>query len=420
MNGTASSEDENSHGGRQAAMRDLKITAVETFITQPAGQRLIIVRVRTNQDGLYGLGCGTFTQRHLSVKATLDHHVGPFVLGKDPQDIEDLWQSGMVNGYWRNGPVLNNAISGVDMALWDIKGKLAGMPCYQLWGGKCRPAAAVYVHADGREPAEVAERARRLVEQGYRYVRCQLAGYPGPGVPETMKPEGAPPGAYFNPREKLRRVPDLFEYLRAELGEEVELLHDVHERLAPVDAAWLARALEPCRLFFLEDVLAPEDIEWLRHIRSICATPIAMGELFNNPCEFVPVIAQRLIDFIRVHVSQIGGVTPALKLAHLCEAFGVRTAWHGPGDVSPVGMAANVHLDVALHNFGIQEWAFRSQAEQDIFPGTPEVRSGYAYPNDRPGLGIEFDERLAARFPPSDENPTWTISRLPDGTLWRP
>jgi mannonate dehydratase len=204
------------------------------------------------------------------------------------------------------------------------------------------------------------------------------------------------------------------------LGDEVELLHDVHERLAPIDAVWLAKALEPYRLFFLEDVVAPEDNAWLRQIRAVCATPIAMGELYNNPQEIVPVVAERLIDFIRVHVSQIGGVTPALKLAHLCEAFGVRTAWHGPGDVSPVGMAANVHMDLALHNFGVQEWARRSQAELDIFPGTPEVRNGYAYPNERPGWGIELDERLAAKFPPTDENPTWTVSRLPDGTLWRP
>jgi len=121
-----------------------------------------------------------------------------------------------------------------------------------------------------------------------------------------------------------------------------------------------------------------------------------------------------------VHISQIGGITPALKLAHLCEAFGVRTAWHGPGDVSPVGMAANVHLDVACHNFGVQEWAMRNQAEQDIFPGLPQIKGGYAYPNDKPGLGIEFNEALAARSPCDNENPQWTVSRLPDGTLWRP
>jgi mannonate dehydratase len=187
-----------------------------------------------------------------------------------------------------------------------------------------------------------------------------------------------------------------------------------------VDAVWLARALEPYRLFFLEDVVAPEDLDWLRQIRSVCATPIAMGELFNNPREVYPAIAERLFDFIRVHPSQMGGVTPCLKMAHACEAFGIRTAWHGPGDVSPVGMAAAVHMDVALWNFGIQEWAFRSEAEEDVFPGTPQIRDGAAWPNGRAGLGIDFDEEKARAYPPSDENPRWTVSRAPDGSIRRP
>jgi mannonate dehydratase len=400
-------------------MAKLKIVRVDTFLTQPAGCRLIVVKVTTNEPGLYGLGCATFTQRHLAVKAALDHHIGPFVRGKDPGNIEDLWQSAMVNGYWRNGPVLNNAISGVDMALWDIKGKLAGMPCYQLWGGKCRGGAAVYTHADGRDPHEVLENVRRLIQQGFRYLRCQIGGYPGLAGPD-VRPEGALPGDYFHPREKLHQVPRLFEFLRGELPPDIELLHDVHERLAPIDAVYLAKALEPYRLFFLEDILAPEDLEWFANIRRVCATPLAMGELFNHPREITPLVSQRLIDFIRVHLSQIGGITPALKLARLCEAFGVRTAWHGPGDVSPVGMAANVHLDVACINFGVQEWAARSDLEYEMFPGLPIVKNGYAYPNGKPGLGIEFNRRLAAKYPCTDENPEWTVSRLPDGTLWRP
>lgn len=400
-------------------MAELTITGVESFLTQPAGSRLIIVKVSTSEPGLYGLGCATFTQRHLAVKAALDHHIGPFVLGKDPRNIEDLWQSSMVNGYWRNGPVLNNAISGVDMALWDIKGKLAGMPCYQLWGGRCRGGVAVYTHADGRDTKEVIANARRYLDEGYRYIRCQMGGYPGLAGSD-VRPDGALPGAYFNSREKLVQVPKLFEALRSELPQEVELLHDIHERLAPIDAVWLARALERYRLFFLEDILAPEDLEWFANIRNTCATPIAMGELFNHPREITPLVANRLIDFVRVHISQIGGCTPALKLARFCEAFGLRTAWHGPGDVSPVGMMANIHLDVSCINFGVQEWAGRSEIEYEMFPGLARVKKGYVYPNEEPGLGISFDEKLAVRFPCTDENPEWTVSRLPDGTLWRP
>jgi mannonate dehydratase len=400
-------------------MADLTITDVKVFLTQPGTQRLIVVKVLTSEPGLWGLGCATFTQRHRAVEAAIAHHAGPFVVGKDPRNIEDLWQSGLVNSYWRNGPVLNNALSGIDMALWDIKGKLAGVPCYDLWGGKSRPAAAIYGHAGGKEPAEVVEGVRRWMAQGVRHVRCQLGGYVGRKT-AAAPPEGVLPGVTFDPRERLWSVPAMFERIRADLGDEVELLHDVHERLAPIDAVGLAKALEPYRLFFLEDLLAPEDLDWFGQVRSVCTTPLAMGELWNNPREWLPLVSGRLIDFVRCHLSQIGGVTPALKLAHLSEAFGVRTAWHGPADVSPVGMAANVHLDVAVHNFGIQEWSFRNDDEMAIFPGMPEVRDGYVYPNDSPGLGIDFNEDLAATFPCDDGNPTWTVSRHPDGTIGRP
>lgn len=403
-------------------MTDLKINDVQVFLTQPfsPAARLVIVKVLTSEPGLYGLGCATFTQRHRAVEAALEHHIGPFVIGKDPCNIGDLWQSMMLSGYWRNGPVLNNAVSGIDMALWDIKGKLAGMPCYELWGGKCRPAVTPYVHANGTTPEEVAEKARRFTEQGFRHIRCQLGGYAGLDGITVKKPAGAPEGAYFEPAEKLRRIPALFEHLRGELGEGVELLYDVHERLAPIHAVALARAVEPYRLFFLEDPLAPEDLDWLADIRRQCATPIAMGELFSNPREIIPVVSGRLIDFIRVHISQIGGITPALRLAHLCDAFGVRTAWHNPHDTSPVGAAACIHLDLALHNFGIQEWALRTDIEQEMFPGTPEVRDGMVRANDRPGLGIDLDEQFAAKYPCDDRDLGWTTARLPDGTISPP
>jgi mannonate dehydratase len=403
-------------------MSDLKITEVRPFLMQFRGPatRLIVVKVLTSEPGLYGLGCATFTQRHRAVEAALQHHIGPAVVGRDPRQIEDIWQGLMVSGYWRNGPVLNNAISGIDMALWDIKGKLAGMPCHDLWGGKCRPGALAYAHADGPTPRDVADRARTFMDQGFQVIRCQLGGYQGLRGREAAMAKAGFPGAYFDPGEKLRSVPALFEYLRSELGEEVGLLYDVHERLAPIDAIQLAKRLEPCHLFFLEDILAPEDEEWLAMLRAQCATPIAMGELFNHPHEMTPFIARRLFDYVRVHISQIGGITPALKLAHLCEAFGIRTAWHCPGDVSPVGAAANVHLDLAMHNFGVQEWGGRSDEERAAFPGMPEVHGGMLTASGQPGLGVEFDEKLAARFPADDVELDWTQARLPDGTIVRP
>jgi mannonate dehydratase len=400
-------------------MADLLIRDVRTIITAPAGIDLVVVRVDTSEPGLYGLGCATFTQRALAVRTAVDEYLKPFVVGKDPRRIADIWQTAMVSAYWRNGPVLNNALSGIDMALWDIKGKLAGMPVYQLLGGKCREGAAVYRHADGRDEKELEQNVRAFMAQGYRFVRCQMGGYGGQQqLPRG--PRGALPGAYYDPDAYARSVPRMLEHVRATIGFDVELLHDIHERLPAIEAVRLAKAVEPYRLFFLEDPLAPEQLEWFRSIRAQCATPIAMGELFVNPVEWRPLVAERLIDFVRAHLSAIGGLTPAIRLAHLCAEFDVRTAWHGPGDVSPVGHAANVHLDVASPNFGIQEWSGISDASREVFPGCPEEIGGYAYPNERPGLGVDIDEKKAAKHPFIGGLPAWTLARTPDGTSARP
>lgn len=395
------------------------ITNVKTILTAPGGINLVVVKIETSEPGLYGVGCATFTQRHLAVKTAIDEYIKPFLIGKDPSRIEDLWQTAMVSGYWRNGPIMNNAVSGMDMALWDIKGKMAGMPVYELLGGKCREGVAVYRHADGLDVRQVEDRVRQFMEQGYRYIRCQMGLYGGKH--DTLhKPEGALPGAYYNPAAYARSIPRLFEHIRSALGPEIELIHDIHERLVPIEAVRLAKQLEPYRLFFLEDALAPEHLDWFRTIRSQTSTPLAMGELFVHPQEWLPLISERLIDFIRVHISAIGGITPAKKLAVLSEAFGVRTAWHGPGDVSPVGHAANLHLDLCSPNFGVQEWYPFTDAEREVFPGCPEVRDGYAYVSGKPGLGIDVDEAKAAQYPPHTKLPEWTLARMPDGTSARP
>ena len=400
-------------------MANVTIKDVQTILTQPEGSRLIIVKIITSQPGLYGLGCATFTQRFHAVHTAIEKHLKPFLIRRDVSRIEEIWQMGMVNGYWRNGPVLNNAISGADQALWDIKGKQADMPLYQLLGGKCREAAAVYGHADGRDEHEVEDSVRKYMAQGYRYIRIQMGGYGGQAE-KLAKPEGAPPGAYFDPRAYTRDMLRMMEHVRSKVGDEIELLHDIHERLNPIDAVQFAKDVERFKLFFLEDPLAPEDLEWFHHIRQQCSTPIAMGELFNSPREWQPLIADKLIDFLRMHVSQMGGITPARNVAAFANMYGIRTAWHGPGDTSPVGHAANLHLDLWAPNFGIQEWCRFSEAVYEIFPGTPEVRGGYMYPNDKPGLGIDVNEELAAKYPCTDEVIGWTQTRLPDGSPTRP
>ena len=399
--------------------KPVTIQDIKVILTQPRKSRLCIVKVLTSEPGLYGLGCATFTQRIFAVATAIERHLKPFLIGRDVDRIQEIWNMSMVHGYWRNGPVLNNAISGVDQALWDIKGKRAGMPLYDLLGGKSREAAHVYVHANALTKEEVAEQVQAYMAAGYRFVRVQLGGYGGQGSP-MVKPKDAPPGAYFDPRDYARRAIDTIAYVRETVGAEVELLHDIHERLSPIDAVAFAKAVEPYKLFFLEDALAPEDIEYFRMIRGQCATPLAMGELFNNPHEWRLLIQERLIDYIRMHISQMGGITPARDVSIFANIYGVRTAWHGPSDTSPVGHAANLQLDLWHPNFGIQEWYQPNELEYEVFPGLPYIEDGYLYPGEGPGLGIDIDEKLAVEFPCRDVVEDWTQTRLPDGSPARP
>ncbi|HEV3200721.1 MAG TPA: enolase C-terminal domain-like protein [Bryobacteraceae bacterium] len=402
-----------------------KIKDISVIECQPAGVRLTVVKITTDQDGLYGYGCATFTQRADLVKPAVERYLKPFLMGKNTDRIEDIWQSCYDSSYWKNGPVLNNALSGIDQALWDIKGRQAGMPVYQLAGGKCREAVDTYTHADGADYQATVENAKRFMAQGWRHVRVQvgvpgMAGYGSArGGDNTIKALHEKP--VFEPAVYVRRALKLFEVCRKELGEEVELLHDVHERVSPNQAVQFAKDAEKFKLFFMEDPLSPEDIAYFRQIRQNCATPLAMGELFNSPHEWQPLIAERLIDYVRVHVSQVGGFTPARKIAILAENFGVKTAWHGPGDVSPVGHMANVTLDLVSYNFGIQEYSAFNQRTQEIFSDCPVMKNGYLWVSEKPGWGIEVNEKEAAKSPfmpgRNNLNGGWGEIRRLDGTV---
>jgi mannonate dehydratase len=405
------------------AMPAPRIKDISVIECQPQGARLTVVKITTDQDGLYGYGCATFTQRADLVKPAVELYLKPFLLGKTTDRIEDIWQSCNDSSYWRNGPVLNDAISGVDQALWDIKGRQANMPVYQLAGGKCREAADAYAHASGDEFEDVVANAKQYMAQGFRNVRVQV-GLPGmAGYGSSHKGNNELKALHdkplFEPAYQMRRALKLLEICRRELGDEVELLHDMHERLSPNQAVQFCKEAEQYRMFFLEDPLAPEDIDYFRQIRQNCATPIAMGELFNNPHEWQPLIEQRLIDYIRCHVSEVGGFSPARKIAILAEQFGVKTAWHGPGDVSPVGHMANVTLDVVSYNFGIQEYTPFNERTQAIFQGCPEMKDGYLWVSEKPGWGIEIDEKEAAKnpFTASPLNGGWGEIRRRDGTV---
>lgn len=413
----------------------VKIKDIRVVCTAPEGINLVVVKVETNQPGLYGLGCATFAYRHMVVKQLLEEYIKPLLLDREVECIEENWQLMHQNGYWRNGPIENNAIAGVDMALWDIKGKMAGMPLYQLFGGKVREGIPVYRHVDGKSLEEICENIERFREMGLRHLRCQCGGYGGSeyGYIPTGAPRGAKKGIYLDSRKYIRDTVALFYGIRERAGYEIELIHDVHERIAPIEAIQLAKELEPLKLFFLEDPIPLEQLDWFRRLREQSSIPLAEGELFNNCQEWKNLITEHLIDFLRVHVTQVGGITPARKLQIFAEQFGVRTAWHGPGDMSPLAHAANIHIDLAAQNFGVQEWSGIEPpnyviqelkgphgALLEVFPGLPEFKNGYVYANEKPGLGVDLNEIEAAKYACENSVTIWTQTRERDGALVTP
>ena len=411
--------------GYAKAMAPIKIKSVRAIATAPSHSNLIVVKVETTEPGLYGLGCATFTQRAFTVVTAIEKYLNEFCVGRDVDNIEDLWQACYVSSYWRNGPVLNNALSGLDEALWDIKGKRAGMPVYQLLGGKCRFAVPVYGHASGKTIEDVVANVKQFMDRGFKYIRIQLGGYGGVGaVPSVPDYKAAGFGGendnYMDEHAYLTGAPKMFEAVRKACGEEIELLHDIHERNQPMDVINLCRQLEQYRPFFIEDPLSPENTHWWKQLRESTTVPLAMGELFNNINEFVEPMVNHYFDYIRIHISQIGGITPAMKVARLGEWFNVKTAWHGPGDVSPVGHAANAHIDLAVWSFGIQEGGYSfSEQEQEVFPGCPDYKDGYMYVNEATGLCDDINEKEDAKYPINNKAPGWT-ERQQDGTIIRP
>lgn len=403
---------------------DVRITDIRTIVTAPEGIPLVVVKVLTSDDGLEGLGCATFTQRWQAVAAYIEH-LRPLLVGRYPGDIEDLTRLIRFSSYWREGPVGNNALSGIDMALWDIAGKRAGMPVYELLGGRVRAAADVYLHAEGADAEDTAAHAEELREAGLRHIRVQ-SGQQGIGH------YGAPPtvGEYGwakNPRgwrvdEYLRRTPQLFARMRELLGDDVALLHDVHSRLIPRQAVSLLRDLEPYRPFFIEDVLAPEHWERLPEVAAVSSVPIAVGELATSFTEAARLVRTHAVDYLRCHISDVGGLSAARRLAVLCDIEGVRTAWHSPGDASPFAVAAAVALDVTSPAFGIQEGHVYNEATHEVFPGMIDIENGWLTPRDEPGWGVDVDEAAAARYPAAlSGHDAWAAGvRSTDGALIAP
>ncbi len=380
----------------------LKITDVKAYRLGVGNQNICVAKVLTSEPGLYGVGCGTHAERTLIVAETIEKFIKPFVVGRNADEIEKIWQELWVAPYWRASVDANNAMAAVDAALWDIAGKRAGMPVYDLLGGKVRDGLRMLKDVQAGDLSKLESDIRAAIADGYDHFRIYTGGGPAEGgAPDRNAPaNSASERARGGDAQYINQLCKTFEFVRNKIGFDIEIGHDVHERPSPQSALVLAKAVEPYRPFFIEDLFAPEDVDWYKIVRQQSGIGIAMGELFVNQNEWLPLVSGRLIDFMRMHISAAGGLSLARRVAHCCEFFGVRTAWHGPANVSPIGHVVNMHVDLSIQNFGICEGRDFSDQYKELFPGCPEIRKGVRYSNGQPGLGIDINENLIAKYPP--------------------
>ena len=399
----------------------MKIVDAKVIVCSP-GRSFVTLKV-TTEDGITGLGDATLNGRELSVASYLTDHVLPLLIGRDARRIEDIWQYLYKGAYWRRGPVTMTAISAVDTALWDIKAKSMNAPLYQLLGGASRDGVMVYGHASGTNIEKTVEAFSHFINLGYKAVRAQ-SGIPGlastygigrGGMAYEPAEKDAPPENQWSTEHYLRFIPQLFARLRKEFGQEVHLLHDAHHRLTPIEAGRLGKELEPYHLFWLEDPTPAELQESFRLIRQHTTTPLAVGEVFNTIFDCQQLIQEQLIDYIRTTVVHAGGISHLKKIASLAELYQVRTGSHGATDLSPVCMAAALHFDLSVHNFGIQEYMPHTAETDSVFPHAYSFKDGFMHPGDAPGLGVDIDEALAAKYP--YQRAYLPVNRKLDGTM---
>lgn len=400
----------------------MKIIDAKVIITCP-GRNFVTLKIITDE-GIYGIGDATLNGREKAVVAYLEEHVIPVLIGRDAGRIEDIWQYLYRGAYWRRGPVTMTAIAAVDTCLWDIKGKAANMPLYQLLGGASRDGVLVYGHANGEDIAHTVDEVGRYIDMGYKAVRAQS------GIPGVKGAYGVGHGdMYYEPADAalptetiwdtpsyLTFIPSLFDALREAHGPDVELLHDVHHRLTPIEAARLGKSLEPYRLFWIEDAAPAENQQSFELIRQHTVTPLAVGEVFNSIHDCRELIENQLIDYIRATVVHAGGITHLRQIAGLAALYQIRTGCHGATDLSPASMGAALHFDLWVPNFGIQEYMRHSEETDAVFPHTYSFKNGYLHPGEAPGIGVDIDEKLAAKYPYDPKQ--LPVARLKDGSIW--
>jgi mannonate dehydratase len=400
----------------------MKIVDAKVIVTCP-GRNFVTVKIITDA-GVYGIGDATLNGREKSVVSYLEDYLLPALIGRDPQQIEDIWQFFYRGAYWRRGPIGMTALAGIDVALWDIKAKLANMPLYQLLGGRSRDRIMVYSHANGKDLDSTLEAVAKAKAKGYKAIRVQC------GIPGIEKVYGVAKGSKsyepadadlpnvesWSTEKYMNYIPEVFAAVRKEFGNELHLLHDVHHRLTPIEAARVGKDLEPFRLFWMEDAVPAENQEAFKLIRHHTTTPLAVGEVFNSIHDCRELIQNQLIDYIRTTIVHAGGITHVRRIADFASLYNVRTGFHGATDLSPVCMGAALHFDYWVPNFGIQEHMAHSEQMEEVFTRAYEFNDGYFTPGEKIGHGVDIDEKLAAKYP--YKRACLPVNRLEDGTLW--
>jgi len=407
---------------KPGSARDREIVSADVFVTCPA-RNFVTLKIVTGS-GVTGIGDATLNGRELAVASYLKDHVVPNLIGRDCGRIEDIWQFFYRGAYWRRGPVTMTAIAAVDVALWDILGKMSDQPLYQLLGGRSREGALVYGHANGKDIDECSAEVGKYIAQGYKAVRAQ-SGVPGikkaygiSNLKNAYEPAESelPLETVWSTSKYLEFVPKLFERLRNDHGYEVELLHDVHHRLTPIEAARLGKALEPFRLFWMEDATPAENQKSFEIIRKHTVTPLAVGEVFNSIWDCKYLLENQLVDYIRTTIVHGGGITHVRRIADYAALHGVRTGFHGATDLSPVCMGAALHFDTWVPNFGIQEYMKHAPETDAVFPHDYTFKDGRLFCGESAGHGVTLDEKLAAKYPYNPKQ--LPVARLEDGTMW--
>ena len=371
----------------------MKITDLKVFPVH----NWVFVKLETDE-GIHGIGEASLSGRSRAIVEVLTAHLKPVLTGQDATRIEHIWQDIFRGTFWRGGPVLQSALAGVDIALWDLNARALSVPLYRLLGGKCRDRVLTYRHVGGRTPEELVDRAQQLLDGGCKVLR--------------ISPASGKDGI-FDASAMTRQSVAHFEALRNAVGDEPEVIFEVHTRMTPPQAIGLCNAIAPFRPMFVEDPIRSENPATFALLRQHTSVPLGTGEQLTHKWAFRELIEGELVDYLRVDICHSGGITEGKKIATMGEVHYQELALHYTA--SPVSTAAMLHLNTAVPNCAVQECNPHPEWLDDVILNAHRIEDGYLVPTGDPGLGIDLDEGAAAAHPIHDTEPPRL--RRPDGSL---